>query len=102
MLRRVWLVVVIAVFAVRIAAQAPASWKVRIDGSPSATAPDANPNLKVEMAGKGVHVMGGPGAIFWDPAQTMKGLYTVKATFTLLKPAAKMTPYGLVFGGLDV
>jgi len=102
MLRRALLIALIAAFAVPIAAQVPAGWKVRIDGSPSASAPDANPNLKVAPTEKGFHVTGGPGAIAFDPARAVKGVFSVKATFTLLKPTDKVTHYGLIFGGTDL
>lgn len=102
MLRRALLVALIAVLAAPIAAQVPAGWKVRIDGSPSAAAPDANASLKFANMGKGFHLTGGPGAIVWDPAHTVKGVFSVKATFTLLKPADKVTHYGLIFGAADL
>jgi len=102
MLRRALLVALIAAFAIPIAAQVPAGWKVRIDGSRTASAPDANPTLKLAPMGKGFHITGGPGAIAWDPAQTVKGIFSVKATFTLTKPADKVTYYGLVFSGTDL
>ncbi len=102
MRRRVLLVALIAALAVPIAAQVQPAWKVRIDGSQSASAPDANPNLKFTTTGKGFHVAGGPGALFWDPAHTVKGIYSVKATFTLLKPSDTVTHYGLVFGGTGI
>ena len=86
MLRRVLLIALIAVLAVPIAAQVQAGWKVRIDGSQSASAHGASPNLKIVTMGKGLHVTGGPGAIIWDPAHTVKGVYSVRATFTLMKP----------------
>ncbi len=101
MRRRALLIALIAVLAVPIAAQVPA-WKVRIDGSQSASAPDANPNLKFAPTEKGFHITGGPGAIIWDSARTVKGIYSVKATFTLTKPAQKVTYYGLAFGANDV
>jgi hypothetical protein len=100
--RRASLIALIATMAVPMAAQVQPGWKVRIDGSQSASAPDANPNLKVAATGKGFHVTGGPGAILWDPARTLKGVYSVRATFTLLKPSDKVTHYGLLFGGTDV
>jgi hypothetical protein len=96
------LIVLIAMLAVPIGAQVPAGWKARIDGSQSASAPEANPNLKFVTVGKSFHIMGGPGAIFWDPAHTVKGNYSVKATFALMKPSDKVTHYGLVFGGSDL
>jgi hypothetical protein len=96
------LIALIATLAVPIAAQAQSGWKVRIDGSQTATAPDANPTLKVAATGKGFHVTGGPGAIVWDPARTVKGVYSVRATFTLMKPGDNVTHYGLAFGANDL
>jgi hypothetical protein len=84
------------------AVQAQSGWKVRLDRSQGATAPDANPNLKVAPTGKGFHVTGGPGAVFWDPARTVKGVYSVRAIFTLMKPSDKVTHYGLAFGANDL
>ena len=83
MRRRALLIALIAVLAVPIAAQVPAGWKVRMDGSPSASAPDANPTLKFAPMAKGFHLTVGPGAIVWDPAHTVKGVFSVKATLTL-------------------
>jgi hypothetical protein len=102
MLRRALLVALIAVLVVPIAAQVQAGWKMRIDGSQSASALDGNPALKVAPTEKGFHVTGGPGAVIWDAAHTVKPIYSVKATFTLLKPADKITHYGLIFGGTDM
>jgi hypothetical protein len=93
---------VIAALADPIAAQVQPAWKLRIDGSQSASAPGANPSLKFATTGKGFQVTGGPGAILWDPAHTVKGVYSVKATFTLMKPSDKATHYGLIFGGTDI
>ena len=102
MLRRALLIALIAVLAIPIAAQVQGGWKVRMDGSQSASAPDANPNLKFAPMGKGFQVTGGPGGVIYDPAHTVKPIYSVKATFTLLKPADKVTYYGLFFGGTDM
>ena len=102
MLRRVYLIALIAVVAVPVTAQVPAGWKVRIDGSHSAPATEAASSLKFAPTGKGFQVSGGPGSIFWNPAHTAKGVYAVQATFTLLKPSAKVTDYGLIFGATDV
>ena len=98
---RALIIAVIVASAVSAAAQHSA-WKVRVDGSQSASAPDATPTLKFMATGKGFHVTGGPGAMFFDPSHTVKGVYAVEATFTLLKPSDKPTQYGLAFGGADV
>jgi hypothetical protein len=102
MRRRLLLIALIAALAVPIAAQVQSGWKVRIDGSPGAAAPDANATLKFATMGKGFHVTGGPGALVWDAAHPVKGVYSVKATFTVMKPADNVTHYGLVFGGTDI
>ena len=99
MRRRALLIALTAACVVPVAAQVPAGWKVRIDGSQSAAAPDAIPNLTFAPMGKGFHITGGSGSVIWDPAHTVKPIYSVKATFTLLKPAATVTHYGLFFGG---
>ena len=53
------------------------------------------------MAG-GLHATTGPNIIFWDPQQTAKGAYTLKATFTVSKPPSHNVAYGLLFGGSDL
>jgi hypothetical protein len=90
MLRRVLLVALLALVAVPLAAQGPAGWKVRPDQT-SAT-------LGVMPTEKGFQLTGGPG-IFWNPANSIKPIYRVRATFTQLKAPAKNTYYGLFFGG---
>ena len=100
MLRSAFIIALIA--AVPIAAQVQAGLRVRLDGSHTASAPEATPTVKFASMGKGFHVTGGPGAIFWAPAHTVKGVYAVKATFTLMKPSATITDYGLIFGATDV
>jgi len=102
MRRRALLIALIAVLGVPIAAQNPPGWKVRIDGSPSASAPGANLSLKVAPTEKGFHLTGGPGAVIWDPAHAVKPIYRVRATFTQLKPVEKPTYYGLFIGGNDL
>ena len=38
-------------------------------------------------------------AVYWNPANTASGVYTVKGTFILQKPSGHANYYGLVFGG---
>jgi hypothetical protein len=90
MLRRALLVALLALVAVPIAAQGPAGWRVRPDGGSS--------TLSVMPTEKGFQLSGGPG-IFFNPANTVKPIYRVRATFTQLKTPAKPTYYGLFFGG---
>jgi hypothetical protein len=98
----VGIVAVGAALAVSVAAQAPSGWKVRIDRSRSASDPDNTPSLKFATMGKGFHVTSGPAGTFWNAANTAAGDYTVKATFTLMRPSSHTNYYGLVFGGGDL
>ena len=95
------MVALVALFAVRMSAQAPATLKVRLDGGASAQSGDAT-SVKAAPMGKGVHVTGGPGAIVWDPANTVKGIFSVKGTFTVTKNPEKPTYYGLAFAATDL
>ncbi|MBI2188360.1 MAG: hypothetical protein HYU37_14760 [Acidobacteria bacterium] len=100
--RRVLPVALLAVLAMPAAVQVQSGWKVRTDGGHGASAPDAVPGLTFAAADKGFRVAGGPGGIVFDPAYTARGVYSVRATFTLLKPSATVTDYGLFFGGADL
>lgn len=102
MLRRVLLTASIALLADPLAAQVPEGWRVRVDRSLNAQDPDDAPNLKFVAMGKGFHVTSGPAGTFWNPAHTATGDYTVKATFTLMKPSGHVNYYGLIFGGSDI
>jgi hypothetical protein len=80
-------------------AQAPAGWKVRADESQSATDPDAAGSIKFVKEGNGFHCTNPQAAVYWNPANTASGSYTLKGTFTLVKPSSHTNYYGLVFGG---
>src|SRR4030095_214960 len=41
-------------------------------------------------------------AVYWNPANTATGSYTLKGTFTLMKLSGHANYYGLVFGGRDL
>jgi hypothetical protein len=100
MLRRVLPITLIASLVMPLAAQAPPpGLKMRVDRSTNAQDPDDNPQLKVAAAGKGFRVTGGPAGVFWDPANSASGNYTLRATFQLMKPSNHTNYYGLVFGG---
>lgn len=101
MFRSALLIAVAAVLAVPTVAHVQAALKVRIDGQ-SASTPEAAATLKFSPLAKGFQVSGGPGAIFWNPTDTVKGIYAVRGTFTLVKPSATITDYGLFFGGRDL
>lgn len=56
-------------------------------------------NAKFVDMGDGFHVTAGPPAIYWNPANTATGNYTVKATFSQTKAPAHPEAYGIFMGG---
>src|SRR5579864_7154024 len=83
-------------------AQSPAGWKVRPDRSMSASDPDGAGAIKFVTMGTGFHATNPQAAVYWNPANTATGTYTVKGNFTLMKPSGHTNYYGLVFGGADL
>src|SRR3989440_12936231 len=94
-------VLALAAFAPLIA-QAPQGWKIRVDRSTAATDPDAAGDIKFVTMGTGFHATNPQAAVYWNPANTAAGAYTLKGTFTLMKPNGHTNYYGLVFGGSDL
>jgi hypothetical protein len=90
------------IVTVPLIAQSPKGWKVRADRSTSASDPDAAGAIKFVTAGSGFHATTPQAAVFWNPANTMTGNYTLKGNFKLLKPSGHTNYYGLVFGGSDL
>jgi hypothetical protein len=82
-----------------LAAQAPQGWKMRVDRSAAASDPDAPGEIKFVTMGSGFHATNPQAAVYWNPANTASGTYTLKGTFTLMKPSGHTNYYGLVFGG---
>jgi hypothetical protein len=87
---------------VPLVAQAPKGWRVRADRSTSASDPDAAGAIKFVTMGSGFHATNPQAAIFWNPSNTMSGTYSLKGTFTLMKPSGHVNYYGLIFGGSDL
>ena len=83
-------------------AQAPKGWMVRADRSTTATDPDGAGTIKFMAMGSTLHAINPQAAVYWNPANTGTGNYTVKGTFTLMKPSGHTNYYGLVFGGHDL
>ena len=75
---------------------------MRADRSTSASDPDAAGNVKFVTMGTGFHATNPQAAVYWNPANTVTGTYTLKGTFTLMKPSGHTNYYGLVFGGSDL
>ena len=102
MKRHVSAAVIALMAVVPLVAQAPQGWKVRADKSTSASDPDAAGNIKFVTMDKGFHATNPQAAVYWNPANTATGNYTLKGTFTLMKPSGHTNYYGLVFGGSDL
>jgi hypothetical protein len=83
-------------------AGAPKGWKMRVDHSTSASDPDGTGSISFVSMGSGFHATNPAAAVYFNPANTATGTYTLKARFTLMKPSGHTNYYGLVFGGGDL
>jgi hypothetical protein len=88
--------------ALAVVAQTPKGWKLRVDRSTSASDPDAAGDIKFMTMGSGFHANNPSAAVYWNPANTASGTYTLKGTFNLVQPGAHTEYYGLIFGGKDL
>jgi hypothetical protein len=102
MKRYVCLAVLALAVAAPLLAQAPKGWRMRVDRSTSASDPDAPGAIKFVTMGAGFHATNPQAAVYWNPANTATGTYTVKGTFVLQKPSDHTNYYGLIFGGRDL
>jgi hypothetical protein len=80
-------------------AQGTKGWKLRSDHSSDASDPDAPGVNKFLASGSGFHAINPMAAIYWNPANTATGNYTLKGTFKLIKSSGYDEYYGLIFGG---
>jgi hypothetical protein len=99
MKRCIFIVVLALLSTVPLFAQAPKGWMLRIDRSMSAEDPDAAGSIKFMAMGSGFHAVNPQAAVYWNPANTVTGNYTLKGTFTLIKTTGYNEYYGLVFAG---
>src|SRR5664280_2889995 len=99
MKRHVYVAALALVAFAPLVAQAPQGWKMRVDRSTAASDPDAPGAIKFVTQGSGFHATNPQAAVYWNPANTASGAYTLKGTFTLMKPSGHTNYYGLVFGG---
>jgi hypothetical protein len=102
MKRQMGLAILALVSIVPLAAQSPQGWKVRPDRSTNAMDPDAAGAIKFVTMGTGFHATNPQAAIYWKPSNTANGAYTLKGTFTLMKPSGHTNYYGLIFGGSNL
>ena len=99
MKRNVFFAVLALLAVLPLFAQAPKGWMVRGDRSAEAQDPDAAGAIKFVATGSGFHVTTPQAAVFWNPANSASGNYTLKGTFTLVRPTGHAQYYGLIFGG---
>jgi hypothetical protein len=102
MIRRLLVTLVALSLVAPLMAQAPKGWKLRVDRSTSATDPDAAGNIQLMAHGAAMHAVNPQAAVYWNPANTASGNYTVKGSFKLMKPSNHTNYYGLVFGGAEL
>jgi hypothetical protein len=76
-------------------------WTGRIDPQ-AAKAGKKITDDKVVSMGAGFHVTSGPAAIYWNPANTATGNYTVSASFSQTKAAAHPEAYGVFIAGKNL
>jgi hypothetical protein len=98
-MKRLVTIALCAMAATMLFAQAPKGWKMRVDRSTSASDPDGSGNISFVTSGSGFHATNPQAAVYWNPANSASGTYTLKGTFTLMKPSGHVNYYGLVFGG---
>jgi hypothetical protein len=92
-------VATLSILALACLAQSPKGWKMRVDRSTSSSDPDAPGEIKFVTMGTGYHATNPQAAVYWNPANEVSGNYTLKGSFTLMKPSGHTNYYGLVFGG---
>ena len=76
-------------------------WTGRVDAN-EAAAGKTLADARLMPHGDGLHATTGPAVTYWNPANTVSGDYTVKATFTEQNYMALNShphPYGLFIGG---
>jgi len=78
-----------------------AGWQGRIDPQAAKGGRTITQDKVVSM-GSGFHVTSGPAAIYWNPANTGNGNYTVTGSFTQTKAPAHPEAYGLFIAGKDL
>jgi hypothetical protein len=76
-------------------------WTGRIDPRAATQGRKITDTKFVPMA-NGIHVTAGPAAIYWNPANSPAGNYTVSATFNQTKASAHPEGYGLILAGRDL
>lgn len=98
----VFAVMLVSAAVAQVSAQSAKGWMVRADRSTSASDPDGAGEIKFMAMGGGFHAINPTAAVYWNPANTASGNYTLSASFKLLKPSGHVNYYGLVLGGSNL
>jgi hypothetical protein len=102
MKRYLFITLLVLLAVAPLSAQTPAGWKLRVDRSMNASDPDAAGSIKFITMGSGFHATNPQAAVYWNPANTAAGNYTVKGTFKLVKTEGHGEYFGLIFGGSNL
>ena len=102
-MKRYVLAIALAAFVIApLTTYAQQGWKIRADRSADVKDPDAPGDIKFMEMGGGLHAINPQAAIYWNPANSAAGSYTLKGTFKLMKPSGHTNYYGLIFGGSNL
>jgi hypothetical protein len=77
-------------------------WKERVDASTEASDPDPAGDVKFTAIAGGFHTANPKAAVFYHPANTASGTYTLKGTFSQNARSSHVNYIGFVFGGKDL
>jgi hypothetical protein len=92
----------VTIASATLTAQSTAGWKQRIDASTDASDPDPAGEVKFTAIPGGFQTSNPKAAVFYNPANTATGNYTLKGTFTQNARSSHPNFIGLVFGGKDL
>jgi hypothetical protein len=95
-------VATVALATATLSAQSTAGWKQRIDASTDASDPDPAGEVKFTAIPGGFQTSNPKAAVFYNPANTATGNYTLKGTFSQNARSSHVNYIGLVFGAKDL
>ena len=95
-------VATIAIASATLSAQSTAGWKQRIDASTDASDPDPAGEVKFTAIPGGFQTSNPKAAVFFNPANTVTGTYTLKGTFAQNARSSHVNYIGFVFGAKDL
>lgn len=95
-------VATVAIASATLSAQSTAGWKQRIDASTDASDPDPAGEVKFTAIPGGFQTSNPKAAVFFNPANTVSGNYTLKGTFSQNARSSHVNYIGFVFGGKDL